>query len=324
MKKYIYMVLLSALMCACTKHVEIIDPYSSGSCIGKIELGAAAGSMSVSVETSGDWRVETADEWLTIDTKGRTGNGAFTVYYESNESDVMTRKSGRVGKISIRHAESKKIHTLVFVQQGFYPVAADAEVVNDPAIVLEYKNDVKSEVTLICCSSEGEGDAQAWLSAQDADIVVLDGNVTGEIDGLNVRGCNYAGMTADEEYDAFRALISQTYNSSPDAGDDWVFAGQMYHLSAMQAGYDSTPSWYPATKEAMEFRADLYAWQNNLYDCVWMYKRDYVSTYTDADGRSYCADYVYVASSVFAKVTSVELLDVDGLSHKAIRITLKY
>ena len=97
MKKYIYMVLLRALLCACTKNVEIIDPYSPGSCIGKIELGAAAGSMSVSVETSGDWRVETADEWLTIDTKGRTGNGAFTVYYESNESDVMTLKSGRVG-----------------------------------------------------------------------------------------------------------------------------------------------------------------------------------------------------------------------------------
>ena len=139
MKKYIYMVLLGALICACTKNVEIIDPYSPGSCIGKIELGAAAGTMSVSVETSGDWRVETADEWLTIDTKGRTGNGAFTVYYESNESDVMNLRSGRVGKVAIRHAESKKIHTLVFVQQGFYPVAADAEVVvesvNDTLIV---------------------------------------------------------------------------------------------------------------------------------------------------------------------------------------------
>lgn len=324
MKKYIYMVLLGVLVCACTKNVEIIDPYSPGSCIGKIELGAAAGSMSVSVETSGDWRVETADEWLTIDTDGRTGNGAFTVYYESNESDVMVLKSGRVGRVAIRLAESKKVDTLVFVQQGFYPVAADVDVVSDPAIALEYKDEAKAEVSLICCSSEGESDIMSWLAAQDADVVVLDGNVTGEVDGLNVRGCNYAGMTADEEYDAFRSLIRQTYNSAPDAGDDWVFAGQMYHLSVMQAGYDSTPSWYPATKEAMEFRADLYAWQNNLYDCVWMYKRNYVSTYTDADGRSYCADYVYVSSSVFAKVTSVELLDVDGLSHKAIKITLKY
>lgn len=324
MKKYIYMVLLSVLVCACTKNVEIIDPYSPGSCIGKIELGAAAGSMSVSVETSGDWRVETADEWLTIDIDGRTGNGAFTVYYESNESDVMVLKSGRVGRVAIRLAESRKVDTLVFVQQGFYPVAADVDVVSDPAIALEYKDEDKAEVSLICCSSEGESDIMSWLAAQDADVVVLDGNVTGEVDGLNVRGCNYAGMTADEEYDAFRSLIRQTYNSAPDAGDDWVFAGQMYHLSVMQAGYDSTPSWYPATKEAMEFRADLYAWQNNLYDCVWMYKRNYVSTYTDADGRSYCADYVYVSSSVFAKVTSVELLDVDGLSHKAIKITLKY
>lgn len=324
MNKYIYIVLLSALMCACTKNVEIIDPYSPGSCIGKIELGAAAGSISVSVETSGDWRVETADEWLTIDTKGRTGNGAFTVYYESNESDVITLKSGRLGKVAIRLAESMRVDTLVFVQQGFYPVAADVNVVNDPAIAIEYKEDVRTEVTLVCCCTEGDADIESWLAVQDADVVVLDGNVTGEVKGLNVRGCNYAGFTADEEYDAFRSLIKQTYNSAPDAGDDWVFAGQMYHLSVMQAGYDSTPSWYPATKEAMEFRSDLYAWQNNLYDCVWMYKRDYVYTYTDAEGRSYCADYVYVSSSVFAKVTSVELLEVDGLSHKAIKITLKY
>ena len=324
MKKIIYMVLLSVLMFACTKSVEIVDPYSPGSCIGKVELGATAGSISVSVETSGDWRVETADPWLSIDIKGRTGNGAFTVCYESNESDVMNLKSGRIGKVAIRLADSRKVDTLVFVQQGFYPVAADMVVVNDPAIVLEYKEEVKSDMTLICCSSEGSGDVQAWLAAQNADVVVLDGVVTGGIDGLNVRGCNYAGMTMDEGYDAFRSLIRQTYNSGPGAGDDWVFAGQMYHLSVMQAGYVGTPEWYPATKEASEFRADLYAWQNNLYDCVWMYKRDYITTYTDADGRRYCADYVYVSSSVFAKVTSVELLDVDGLSHKAIKITLKY
>lgn len=324
MKKYIYMVLLSVFMCACTKNIEIVDPYSPGTCIGKIEIGAAAGSISVSVETSGDWRVEVADEWLKTDTKGRTGNGAFTVYYDSNESDVMTLKSGRVGKVVIRHAESKKADTLVFVQQGFYPVVADVQVVNDSAILLEYKVEEKSDVTLICCSSEGQGDVQAWLASQTADIIVLDGVVEGAVEGLNVRGCNYAGMTAEQGYEAFRSLIQQTYNSGPDAGDDWIFAGQMYHLSAMQAGYGTTPSWYPATKDAMEFRADLYAWQNNLYDCVWMYKRDYVSTYTDADGKSYCADYVYASSSVFAKVASVELMDVDGLSHKAIKITLKY
>ena len=324
MKKYIYMVFCCVLMCACTKNIEIIDPYSLGSCIGKIELDAAAGSISVSVETSGDWRVETADSWLTIDTEGRSGNGAFTVNYESNESDVMTLKSGRVGKVTIRHAESKKIHTLLFVQHGFYPVVSEDEVVNDPAIIIEYKENVKTDVTLICCSSDGEGDVQAWLASQNADVVVLDGAVTGAIEGLNVRGCNYADMTVEEDYNAFRSLIQQTCNSGPDAGDDWVFAGQMYHLSAMQAGYAGTPSWYPSKKDAVEFRADLYAWQNNLYDCVWMYLRDYVSTYTDVEGRSYAADYVYASSSVFAKVNSVELLDVDGLSHKAIKITLKY
>lgn len=324
MKKYIYMVLIGALMCACTKTVVINDPYSSGTCIGMIELGAVSGSVSVSVETEGDWRLETEDDWLQTDITGRTGNGAFTVYYDSNESDVMTLKSGRVGKLVLRLAGSMMSDTLIFVQHGYYPVEAEYAVIEDQNIKLEYKLNESSDVTLLCCSSEGGDDIQTWIDSQNADVVILDGEVSGSVEGLNVRGCNYAGLAVKEEYDAFRAMIQQTYNSSPDAGDDWVFAGQMYHLSAMQFGYEGTPDWYPVTKDADEFLSDLYAWQNNLYDCVWMYSRNYVATYTDAEGRSYCADYVYASASVFAKIASVELLDVESFSHKAIKVTLKY
>lgn len=324
MKNLIYMALLAVLLGACTETIETVDPYSAGDCIGKIELEALAGSLSISVETEGDWRLETEQDWLKTDIKGRNGNGAFTVYYESNESDVMTLRSGRVGKIAIRLAGSMKTDTLVFVQRGFYPVEADFNVVADDDITLEYNMNQPSDVILLCCSSEGTGDVQSWIESQNADIVVLDGQVTGAVEGLNVMGCNYSGLTQEEEYDAFRNMIQQTYNSDPFAGDDWIYAGQMYHLSAMQFGYDETPDWYPTTKEAEEFRSDRYAWQNNLYDCVWMYQRNYVTTYTDADGRSYNADYVYASSSAFSKVTSVQLLDVNGLSHKAIKLTLKY
>lgn len=326
MKRFIYhMVLVCVLFNACTETItEVVDPYSSGDCIGKIELGALAGSLSISVETEGEWRLETEQEWLRTDTKGRSGNGAFTVYYDSNESDVMTLKEGRVGKLAIRLAGSMKIDTLVFVQQGFYPVEADFKVVEDKDILLEYNVNQTADIVLLCCSSEGTCDIQSWIESQNADVVILDGEVTGEVEGLNVRGCNYAGLTCEEEYNAFRNLIQQTYNAGPNAGDDWIYAGQMYHLSAMQFGYDATPEWYPTTKEAEEFQSDRYAWQNNLYDCVWMHQRDYVTTYTDADGRSYTADYVYASSSAFSKVTSVQLLDVDGLSHKVIKLTLKY
>lgn len=318
MKKYIYMVFMVALMCACSK------PDSAEVCVGKIEVGAVAGSISVSVETEGDWRVETDQAWLKTDVQGRSGNGAFTVYYESNESDIMNRTTGRIGKATLRLEGSLDTYDIVFVQQGFYPVEAEVEVVNHPSLVLEYHVEELTDVVLLSCSSEGTGDIQAWIDSQNADIVVLDGDVKGEIDGLNVRGCNYAGLTDDQKYEAFKTMIQRTYNSGPDAGDDWIYAGQMYHYSAMQAGYDNTPAWYPVEKASAEFRSDIYAWQNNLFDCVWMYKRNYVETYTDKDGKSYCADYVYASSSVFAKVVNVELLDVDGMSHKAIKLTLKY
>ena len=43
-----------------------------------------------------------------------------------------------------------------------------------------------------------------------------------------------------------------------------------------------------------------------------------------AEGNAFCADYVYASVSVFAKVESVEVIEVDGLAHKAIKVTLKY
>ena len=92
----------------------------------------------------------------------------------------------------------------------------------------------------------------------------------------------------------------------------------------MQTDYAATPAWYPQTTADSRLRSDIYAWQNNLYDCAWMYKQDYISTWTDAEGNAFCADYVYASVSVFAKVESVELIKVEGLAHKAIKVTLKY
>lgn len=329
MKKLLFMVVMSTLVCACTKNVEIVDPYSQGVRVGEILLGATQGRVTVSVETEGLWRVESDQPWLTIDVNGRYGDGAFTVYYESNESDVHVLKQERVAKVAIRLEKSMKTDTLVFLQRGLYPAKAPGMVKEDPNVRLEYRLGQHKEVVLVCCCSDGEGDVQAWLETQNADIVVLDGKATPEkFEGLNVVGCNFDEIamndTSETQFQAFRKLIQQTYNSGPYAGDDWIYAGQMYHLSAMQTDYQQTPKGYPQSTADPRLMSDIYAWQNNLYDCVWMYTQDYVTTWTDADGKSFSADYVYASVSVFSKITSVELVEIPGLDHKAIKIALKY
>ena len=324
MKKILFMVVMSALVCACTKEVEIVDPYSPGVCVGEIHLGATAGKVSVSIETQGTWRVESDQPWLRTDVKGRKGNGAFTVYYESNQSDVHEIRDSRVAKVAVRLENTMKTDTLVFVQRGLMPQESVCNVKTDPNLSVEYRVEDLQEVVLVCCSSEGTADVQAWIDSQNADIVVLDGVVTGEVSGLNVVGCNFSGMTVEEEFEAFRSTVQKTYNSGPNAGDDWIYAGQMYHFSSMQTDYAMTPAWYPQTTSDPRLRSDIYAWQNNLYDCVWMYKQDYISTWTDTEGNAFCADYVYASVSVFAKVESVELTQVENLAHKAIKVTLKY
>jgi hypothetical protein len=198
------------------------------------------------------------------------------------------------------------------------------KVVADPDLVLEYILPQEQLVTVLCCSGEGTADVDAFIAQQNPDITVKDGEVTGEVEGLNVVGCNFAGMSEDEEFEAFRAMVNSTFNAGPDAGDNWIFAGQMYHLSSMMIGYADTPKWYPQSTTDTRFRSDIFAWQNNLYDCVWMYNQKYVKTYTNSNEESYTADYVYVSPAVFSKVEAVELLDVEGMSHKPIKVTLKY
>ena len=122
------------------------------------------------------------------------------------------------------------------------------------------------------------------------------------------------------------AEVDLNLETENQSGNDWIVCGQMYHYSAMQVGYQNTPSWYPSNASGDEFRADRYAWQNNLYDLLWMKTQGWVETYTDADGHSWQADYVYVGASVLDKVSSVEVLSapVQGMLHKPIEVLLKY
>lgn len=321
--------LAAALTCSCGKDGKD-DAFAAGACIAQARVGAGEGSLSVSVETEGTWRLSCEASWLHFDVKGGSGNQAFTVFYDSNASDIINLRPARVARIAIGLDDSMVADTLVLVQQGFLGGEVETAVKQDARIKLEFDSRAITEATFVCCSSEGAEDAAAvlaWAEGLGADACVLDGAVSGSLPGgINVVGCDFAGLDAGAEYAAFKAAVDGSVNSSFDSGTDWIVAGQMYHLSSMQTGYPSTPSWYPADAKGDGFLSDRYAWQNNLYDTVWMYARDYVTTYTDAEGHSYSADYVYVSSQVLNMISSMQVLDapVAGMAHKAIVLNLKY
>ena len=78
MRQYIYMLAALLAMTSCNKSgLEI----KSGNVVGEINVTAASGSLSVSVETVGRWLVYEADaaDWVSLDVQGGVGKGAFTV-----------------------------------------------------------------------------------------------------------------------------------------------------------------------------------------------------------------------------------------------------
>lgn len=333
MKKTFHIIsvlLLAAGLCSCENGKDDAV-FKSGSCIAIAEVGAAEGSLSVLVDTDGSWRLDCDADWLSFDVKGGSGRQAFTVRYGSNIPDIIDLKSARTARIAISLDGPRVSDTLLFVQRGFLGGGSDANVKADKRISLEFDSAAITEGTFICCSSDSLADDSAlrsWIQSKGADAFVIDGVVEGSLPGgtVAVAGRNFAGMTAEEEYQAFKAAVDSTVNSSFDSGTLWILAGQMYHYSSMQTGYEATPSWYPTDAKGDTFRSDRYAWQNNLFDAVWMARRDYVSTWTDAESHSYSADYVYVSSAVLGTVSSIDVVDapVPGMTHKAIIVKLKY
>lgn len=310
------------LLVSCSKQSSE-HVYKSGKCIDTHFVTSPAGSLSVLVDTKGVWRVDCDEPWVSVDVRGGIDRQAFTISWLSNESDILSLKPTRKADIVISLDDSITSDTLRIIQQGFLRSDYSVTSEEDPAISLEYIRTSPTEVSILCCSAEGSTrDAVLEWATAAADVVVLGNEVIGEAEGINIAGCDFGGLGADEEYEAFCNLISNTVNSSPEVGLDWVICGQMYHHSMMQVGYPSTPRGY----EENDFRSDRHAWQSNMYDVVWMRQQDYVVTYTDEEGYSYSADYVYVSSSLLAKIYDVELLDcpVDGMTHNPIRITLKY
>lgn len=338
MRKYIYTLIIAAAAAVSCDKAEL--EIASGAVVGEVEVTAAPGRLSVSVETVGRWIVYEADgaPWVSLDVKGGVGFGAFTVSYESNMSSVVDVRAARKARIVVTSEDHAKSDTLNIIQQGFSSDIAASVTNPSQEIVLEYVEAPATEMTVVYCSLEGITSMQefsAWMEPYD---VVACGNrfikpeveeQPGQYAVCTVDKVNFVSADLSEaysegaEYEVFKKIIDETYNAY-DSPSMWVLGGQFYHYSMMQTAYPSTPSWYPADVEDPAFDSDRYAWNNNLYDCLWMSGRDFITTWSSAD-RSYMADYVYVSRDVLASVKDVKKLDkVHGMTHNPILITIKY
>ena len=316
----------AAIAVSCAAKTEVIPAFQAGSAVGVCRVGASGGEVSVLVETQGQWRLRTEDSWISTDVTGGDGRGAFTFHFQSNESDILNLKPGRIGRIAICLESTGKADTLLVVQSGFLTPYSEIPVTADPALKLEFDDPSGEEVKLLVAASAGASSSAVaeWAMGYGADICILDGNVIGSANGLNVLGCNYEGMGQDQRYNAFKDAVLYSMSQTLTFGNDWIVCGQMYHYSAMQVGYPDTPSWYPSDASGEEFREDRYAWQNNMYDLLWMKTQGWVETYKDEDGRSWQADYVYVSASVLDKASSVEIVPVpvSGMMHNPVMVVL--
>ena len=333
MKKmfFVWTLIASLLAISCTKETST---YNEGPLVGEIYVTAYAGVVSVFVETTGQWRVNTEADWLTLDVEGGLGRGAFTASYSSNESDILAVKSSRKAVVVISSDETQTEYSFAIVQQGFYGEHELEGVQPDQEMTIEFALPDFVKKSFVLCSRDGiEGTDEkfeTWLKSFDAAVVGEE--VIGALPGVEIKGADFLSLTPDQEYAAFENLVETTYNSDNKSHYDWIIAGQFYHLSMMQAGYPSAPDWYPSNGRVDVFDADRYAWKNNLYDCLWLSERDYVITYTgqspysEESAGSWQADYVYLSKGLLAKVYSVEILEkpVESMEHAPICVTFNF
>ena len=99
---------------------------TQGTKAAEIYVTAGAGMCSIAVETFGSWHVGELDgaDWVHFDVDGGFGNGAFTVYYDSNESDVFNLRLNRMARIVVASSDRFRADTIYFKQAGIPAVLA--------------------------------------------------------------------------------------------------------------------------------------------------------------------------------------------------------
>ena len=366
MRRYIYVLLVAVTALSCEKSGleiksgNVLGEIEVAATAGRLTVSVETVGRWIVYEADDA-------PWVSFDVQGGVGNGAFTVSYQDNMSSVIDAKSSRKARIVVTSEDYAKSDTLNIIQVGFYSDIRPSQVKPSPEIVLEYVTPETKTMTVVYCSAEGVTDQDTLAFAQWAgqfDVVAC-GNgfimprdvpsgekytvwTVGDVKFVRdvPSGKKYTLWTvgdvnfvsADlkeafddgEEYEAFLDIIENTYNAQNSPSKwvtKWVIGGQLYHYSMMQTAYPGTPSWYPEDLDALDFASDRYAWNNNLYDCLWIAEHDFVPTWTSDEDKpkSYMADYVYVSRDVLATICEVRKLDkVHGMTHNPIQITIKY
>ena len=235
-------------------------------------------------------------------------------FLEKEKCEVVSEEVK--GKAALNF-EKKKITLSPFLSEE-----SAGQTGNDPALKLEFETTPLTRVSLLVVNSESLPEAVEWAQGK-ADILVIDGVVYGSRGGLSVKGCDLSALAPDDEYAAFRTLVDEGFAES--GGKGWILCGTMNHYSMMQGGYPDTPQWYPTDATSEVFRSDRYAWQNNLYDLLWMQKRGFVTTWTDTQNHAWQADYVYASPVLLRQVAEIERMErpLADMKHNPIRVTFR-
>ena len=339
MRKLAFITAIALVIGACSKESVDIVP---GSRVGEIRVGAQPGSVSVSVETAGRWKVsvEESSPWLTTDVVSGKDDGAFTLSFGSNTSDIADIRPSRRARVLLVTEEYKRCDTLLLYQSGFGSGSPSPKVYQADGLSIEFDVPAIRTMEVAYCSAAGlesESELASWSSSFDVvacgDHFLIPQEGT-QIPGLDASELSFGGVSfvsadfllSQNREAMFRDLLEKTVNAA-GAGAHWVLGGQLFHLSMMQSGYPGTPQWYPADGSDAAFAQDRYAWMNNMYDCLWLCEQNYISTWEDAQsGHSYQADYTYVSRSVLSRVVGVRLADkpVSAMEHRPIVLTLEY
>lgn len=349
-------ILVAAVLALAASCQEKLKEYSPGQSLGEIVMTASEGSVSVSVDYDCLWRVHTPAEWISTDVDGRNGSAAFSFAVTSNESDATVSRQTRKAPIVLTRLDRYVSDTLWVIQRGI-PDGNDytTHITSD---AIELRQQTLTEKSVLYCNLQGlEPEvAASWLLGRKEDIIAVIWNtadvasftiegspvirhenlmVIGNAeqvaasslivnsDGLNIQIADFTEDSSQNRYLQTVSLLDEGYNM-PAASDMWLTGGSLYYLSSVEFGYESTPEWYPSSLKNKDFEADIYAWTNNLIDCIWMTSKTYNPTYTSSEGRTWRADYVYASKSAWNSITDVRILEDETLKHKPIFIKIKY
>ena len=167
MRRIVLITAVALVVGACTKESSPIAP---GLLIGEIRVGAQPGSVSVSVETTGRWKVcvDGTAGWVGTDVICGKDNGAFTLNYDSNTSDMSDIRPSRRARILLITEEQSRCDTLLLLQRGFGSNLPSCKVSDAPGVKIEFQVPALRTMEIAYCSAAGleaESALAQWASS---------------------------------------------------------------------------------------------------------------------------------------------------------------